>query len=424
MEGVGAVMLMRCFIYSLLFLIIFGCDKTLEVPSKGNKEAPRQENLRVKSSSSLHDDGLKLYNSGKYMEAINVWEEELKQSPDNASTYNNIGLAYKKLNIADTAIRYSRKAIEVDPNYGHAYYSLGIALFDTRDFKSALAAFQKSIEKNYKPADSYDYLAMIYRETDDCEKALEVVKKAIEIEPSYAAYLQPHKEACEEEIKEQQRFRLSTISFCDEEIRDYLCVEDDAASIGKLITILSGKNNKTCHARAVERSEINDAIESRSGTKLKDVDCGKFEEGAVAVINEEVMDYEVLQFPQLTNSVQITTIDGEIKKQGLLKKFTGKDYSKDISLELPKIFRYPYPEGNVYFILYDPQPFILKYNDMYNIISDENECIISSIVEAFRLNKRYYAWVWHCACGTDACGNEFIEIKKPQIEEESSTGSD
>lgn len=403
-------MLMRCLMFSLALHAICGCNKSSDVSSKTE---PSQENTIT--PSTLHADGLKLFNERKYDEAITVWSKELKMVPNDPAPANNIGMAYWYKHDYGTAIKYHQMAIGIDPNYGNAYYSLGIAYFEKHDYNPAEAAFNKSIAMNFKPADSYYYLVKIYGETEQCERALEYVKKTIESEPSYARYLHLDQAKCENLIKEQQSYRLFEVLRCDEETDD-LCVEEGSyVPLGKTIAILNEKNNSICHAQTVERAEINSGGNGWTGTKLQVADCGKEDVGEIAVINEEVIDYKVLQMKQISDPKVVASLDGAVKNRGLLNNFIGKDYSQDIIKKAPLVYQYPYQDDEVYLIIYAPQPFILKYNDTYSSQSgDGTNCYDSTVISAFRLNQRYYARVRSCACQTDACGEEFLEIKKPQ----------
>lgn len=145
---------------------------------------------------------------------------------------------------------------------------------------------------------------------------------------------------------------------------------------------------------------------------IADVDCRQSVEGAVAVINEEVTDYKVLLTSPVSDQNQITAIDGEVGRLGLLEKFKS-DFSKDSSNQLPEVHRYPHPEVEVYFIKYASMPLILKKEGGYNVLSNEYECLGESIIKNFMLNKRYYAGIRYC-CESDGCvGIEFMEVKKP-----------
>ena len=58
------------------------------------------------------DKAIKLYNDGKYQEAIDAFSSVLEVCQDNAELYNNIALCYANLGEYEKAEKYYLKAIK------------------------------------------------------------------------------------------------------------------------------------------------------------------------------------------------------------------------------------------------------------------------------------------------------------------------
>jgi tetratricopeptide (TPR) repeat protein len=142
----------------------------------------------TKSAGSLHAEGLKLFNEGKYKEAIEVWLKESEIDPWNANTRNNIGIAYSFLGDYESAVPYHKRAIEINKNFGHAYYSLGrayIALGKDREAKQVLS---KAIELNYEPYNSYYLLGTVHKSLKEYEAAKDSLLKSLEFKKDPFTY--------------------------------------------------------------------------------------------------------------------------------------------------------------------------------------------------------------------------------------------
>ncbi|MES1905667.1 MAG: hypothetical protein MHPSP_002820, partial [Paramarteilia canceri] len=80
------------------------------------KDPTRAEQLKEKGNSFL--------NSGKYAEAIDVYNEALSFNSENPKIYFNKGMAYVGLKNNQLAEEDFLKAVSLDPTYAKAYYKL------------------------------------------------------------------------------------------------------------------------------------------------------------------------------------------------------------------------------------------------------------------------------------------------------------
>jgi tetratricopeptide (TPR) repeat protein len=173
----------------LSFVVFSGCDMTKPKNSQSPTETNKIKNS-TKSAGSLHSEGLKLFNEGKYKEAIEVWLKESEIEPRNANTHNNIGIAYSFLGNYESAVLYHKKAIEINQNFGHAYYSLGRAYIRLGKNEEAKQVLSKAIELNYSPYDSYYLLGTVYKSLKEYDEAKDSLLKSLEFKKdSFTYYL-------------------------------------------------------------------------------------------------------------------------------------------------------------------------------------------------------------------------------------------
>jgi len=137
---------MKVIYSSLLFLltatlITVGCthNKTIE----------------ALSANKWSEIGRQAIDANRWNEALNAYDKAIELNPDNASFYNNRGLAYDNLDKNDLAIADYKKAIELNPKYGDAFNNLGKTFSRLGNYQRAILNYDRAIELNHKDADAY-----------------------------------------------------------------------------------------------------------------------------------------------------------------------------------------------------------------------------------------------------------------------------
>ena len=105
------------------------------------------------STNKLLDEGIKLFQEGKYDASIQKYNEALKVEPSNSIAYNLLGMAYRfKFNQTGTQeyktkeIEYFKEAIDLDPKYWVAYKNLAATLYYLDRKKEAVPYLEKALE--------------------------------------------------------------------------------------------------------------------------------------------------------------------------------------------------------------------------------------------------------------------------------------
>ena len=88
------------------------------------------------------DKAIKLYNDGKYQEAIDAFSSVLEVCQDNAELYNNIALCYANLGEYEKAEKYYLKAQELNPKLAQVYINLADIYYRRKD--SRLPEYRKN----------------------------------------------------------------------------------------------------------------------------------------------------------------------------------------------------------------------------------------------------------------------------------------
>jgi len=198
----------------------FGTIKTrIEIT---RDRTPNQEIVLVKFDTkdlaiNNFEIGDKLFNEGKYHEAIAIFQLIIEDVPDYHEAYYSMALCYIKINEldkaipylekvmelkpdfapnylalgqiysekgkADEAIKYYSKAAELQPDNPQIYFKMGIAYSDMQKFDKAVEVLEKSINLDASNAYSYYHLGFSYRKLKNSEKMIENFEKFLQIKP-------------------------------------------------------------------------------------------------------------------------------------------------------------------------------------------------------------------------------------------------
>ena len=127
--------LFNLIVFIILVLAIGGCN------SQKNK------------AESLLNEGIRLFQQGKYSDAILKYKEALQQDPKNAVGYNLLGMANRfRFNqsgtkeFKDKSIEAFKNAITVDPKFWMAYKNISASLYYQNRKKEAVPYLQKALE--------------------------------------------------------------------------------------------------------------------------------------------------------------------------------------------------------------------------------------------------------------------------------------
>jgi tetratricopeptide (TPR) repeat protein len=142
------------------------------------------------ASHGRNVEGVRLYQQGKYQEAVARFQSALQASPNNAEAYYNLAATYhqtakvsgSKADL-DTAESYYNQAIDKDPNQVDAYRGLAVLLTDEHRKDDAYRLLQGWVDRSPTLASPRIELARLYEESGDREKAISYLQNALTIDP-------------------------------------------------------------------------------------------------------------------------------------------------------------------------------------------------------------------------------------------------
>jgi tetratricopeptide (TPR) repeat protein len=130
-----------------------------------------------------YNQGVSLYNLGKYEEAIASYERAIELKPDDDAAWYNRGVSLYNLCRYEEAIASYERAIELKSDDDAAWYNRGISLYNLGRYEEAIASFERAIE--FKPDNDaawYNQGVSLYN-LGKYEGSIASFERAIEFKP-------------------------------------------------------------------------------------------------------------------------------------------------------------------------------------------------------------------------------------------------
>ena len=89
-------------------------------------------------------EGNKMFDAGRYQEAVEFYSKSVYIEPTFAQAYNNRGLAKIELNDHQGAMADFNKVLSLDPKNAEAYRNRATMKFRLNDYAAALADYDKA----------------------------------------------------------------------------------------------------------------------------------------------------------------------------------------------------------------------------------------------------------------------------------------
>jgi Flp pilus assembly protein TadD len=131
--------------------------------------------------------GLVLARAGQLPEALEHFQEAVRDKVDYAEAYNNTGTCLLLLNRAAEAVGQYEQALAYKPDYPEAQCNLGIALFNLGRFEEAAKHYQEAVRLQPDYADAHSSLAAAWERMGRTAEAIGQYEEALRINPGMAA---------------------------------------------------------------------------------------------------------------------------------------------------------------------------------------------------------------------------------------------
>lgn len=133
----------------------------------------------------LFQQAVRLQEAGELKQAEDLYRQILETAPDNADVLNLMGLIAQAKGLHNQACEWFYKAVKQAPNAAPFYFNLGFSLYNDNKPYEAIDAFQKSLALAPEVKETHNYLAEVYRSLGDKDKALHHYTEALKLAPDY-----------------------------------------------------------------------------------------------------------------------------------------------------------------------------------------------------------------------------------------------
>jgi len=157
-----------------------GSDSAASGDSQGDAGADPKQKIAI--ANLLYDAMVDTENE-RYLEAVPILEEVVKQEPHALTAYLLLGRAYVSLKEFQKAIPPLQHVVATTPDNSLARYELGCALVKTGQWNEAAPQFEAAVSQMNSSAMMHFYLALVYQQTSRNEEALAEFKDALRRDP-------------------------------------------------------------------------------------------------------------------------------------------------------------------------------------------------------------------------------------------------
>jgi len=117
--------------------------------------------------------------------AVGYYEAAIKDNPNDFSAYNNLGMAYAKLNQLQQALDCFQKATEINPNFAESYAYLGATYNSLEQPEKAIFYLKKAIDLGSVDIKTYASLGASYYFTGKFAEAIQYFEKVVQLNPKH-----------------------------------------------------------------------------------------------------------------------------------------------------------------------------------------------------------------------------------------------
>ncbi len=157
-----------------------GSDSAANGDSKGDTGADPKQKIAI--ANLLYDAMVDTENE-RYLEAVPILEEVVKQEPHALTAYLLLGRAYVSLKEYQKAIAPLQHVVATTPDNSLARYELGCALVKTGQWNEAVPQFEAAVSQMNSSAMMHFYLALVYQQTSRNDEALAEFTDALRRDP-------------------------------------------------------------------------------------------------------------------------------------------------------------------------------------------------------------------------------------------------
>jgi tetratricopeptide (TPR) repeat protein len=164
--------------YELERYMMSNCAALKERIASNDKVSAKSFSLNPKATE-YYSKGLDAAKKENYKKAVDYFEKAVKEDPEFAFAWDNLGVNYRRLGDFDKAIECYEKSLQIDPNGLMPLQNIPIAYQYKKEYAKAIAAYQRlaEIDKN-NPEVFYGIGNVYVTNLKEYEKGLDYLCKA------------------------------------------------------------------------------------------------------------------------------------------------------------------------------------------------------------------------------------------------------
>lgn len=118
-----------------------------------------------------------------YWQAVDLYQEAFRLTPNNSVLLNKTGIAYHQLSQLKDAKKYYERATKLDKTYAQAWNNLGAVHYARKDYKKAIRYYQRALEFSPAQAAIRGNLGAALFARKKYDEALEELRLALLLNP-------------------------------------------------------------------------------------------------------------------------------------------------------------------------------------------------------------------------------------------------
>ena len=131
------------------------------------------------------NQGISLYNSQKYDEAIPHLTKAYNLKKDHLRVLQALGRTYFKMREYNKSIDFYQKYVKVDDTDAGTFYNLGTCYYYTGDYEKSIEMNKKAVQRARNFVHAHFNLGIAYKKVQKKEEALKEFRTILELEPTH-----------------------------------------------------------------------------------------------------------------------------------------------------------------------------------------------------------------------------------------------
>jgi tetratricopeptide (TPR) repeat protein len=155
-------------------------------PQPQSVYASSTQSSEANDAEFWYNQGESLYHQSNYDEAINAFDEAIRQDPNYAEAWGGKGATFNAKSRYNEALDACNNAIELDPMLASAWNNKGWSLYGLKKYNDALNIYDKAIEIDPQLSEAWGGRCAVLIASERYNEAIQDGEKAVELDPEEA----------------------------------------------------------------------------------------------------------------------------------------------------------------------------------------------------------------------------------------------